>query len=104
LPDGKWRVSLGVSWENGKRKNPWRIFSNNADALQFCRDEEAHRDAHGQITAKADGGEVAGWLELDAELKAAGTKGLQSVGEKALQDAKAIHKTATARVSVILCK
>lgn len=96
LAGDKWRVSLGVSWENGKRKNPRRIFSNYADALQFCRDEDARRDAHGQITAKADGVQVARWLELDAELKAAGTKGLQSVGEKALQDAKAIHKTATA--------
>ena len=89
-------MSLGVSWENGKRMNPRRIFSNNADALQFCRDEEARRDVHGQITAKADGLQVARWLELDAELKAAGTKGLQSVGERALKDALVIQKTPTA--------
>jgi hypothetical protein len=95
-PETKWRVSLGVSIENGKRKNPRRTFDNHADALRFCENEKARRVAHGQITAKADGVQVAAWLELDAQLKAAGTKGLQSVGKQALKDALAIHKSATA--------
>lgn len=96
LPDGKWRVSLGVSWENGKRKNPRRIFSNNADALQFCRDEEARRKAHGQITANADGIKVAAWLELEEKLLKAGAGSLKEVGERVLRDTLAITKISTA--------
>ena len=96
LPDGKWRVSLGVSWENGKRKNPRRIFSNNADALQFCRDEEARRKAHGQITANADGVKVAAWLELEDKLLKAGAGSLKEVGERVLRDTLAITVVSTA--------
>lgn len=95
-PDGKWQVSLGIQEHDGKRKNPRRVFPIHADALQFCRDELARRKAHGEITAKADGPQVAGWLDLDARLIAAGAGSLQVVGAKALKDALAIQKTATA--------
>lgn len=96
-PNGKWQVSLGVEWVDGKKKNPRRTFSMHADALQFCRDELARRKAHGQITANADGAQVAAWLDLDARLIAAGTGGLRAAGERALKDAIAIQKTATAK-------
>ena len=96
LPDGKWRVSLGVGWENGKRKNPRRIFSNSADALQFCRDEEARRDAHGQITAGADGVKVAAWLSLDLALMEAGAGSLKEVGDRVLSDTLAVTVVSTA--------
>jgi hypothetical protein len=96
LPDGKWRVSLGVSWENGKRKNPRRVFSNNADALQFCRDEEARRKAHGQITANADGVKVAAWLELEEKLLKAGAGSLKEVGDRVLRDTLAVTRVSAA--------
>lgn len=96
LPNGKWLVSLGVTIENGKRKNPRRVFQNNADALQFCRDEEARRKAHGQITANADGVKVAAWLELEEKLIKAGAGSLKEVGERVLKDTLAITKTTTA--------
>lgn len=87
-----------MSWENGKRKNPRRIFSNYADALQFCRDEEARRAAHGQITANADGVTVAAWLELEEKLIKAGAGSLKDVGERVLKETLAITKYATATV------
>lgn len=96
LPNGKWQVSLGVTWENGKRKNPRRLFDNSADALQFCRDEEARRKAHGQITANADGVKVAAWLALEEKLLKAGAGSLKAVGERVLRDTLAITKISTA--------
>lgn len=95
-PDGKWLVSLGVTFENGKRKNPRRIFSNNADALQFCRDEQARRKAHGQITANADGAQVAAWLKLEEKLIEAGAGSLEDVGNRVLRDTLAVTMVATA--------
>lgn len=96
LPNGKWLVSLGVTIENGKRKNPRRVFQNNADALQFCRDEEARRKAHGQITANADGVKVAAWLELEEKLLKAGAGSLKEVGERVLRDTQAITQISAA--------
>jgi hypothetical protein len=96
LPSGKWQVSLGVHRENGKRKNPRRLFSNNADALQFCKDEEARRIAHGQITAGADGVKVAAWLSLDRDLMEAGAGSLKEVGERVLRDTLAVTVVSTA--------
>ena len=97
LPNGKWQVSLGVEWVDGKKKNPRRLFANNADALQFCRDEQARRDAHGQITAGADGAEVAAWLELDKKLLEAGAGSLKEVGNRILKDTLAVTEHSTAR-------
>lgn len=96
LPSGKWQVSLGVHRENGKRKNPRRLFSNSADALQFCRDEEARRIAHGQITAGADGVKVAAWLALDRDLMEAGAGSLKEVGDRVLRDTLAVTVVSTA--------
>jgi len=95
-PKTKWRVSLGVTIENGKRKNTRRIFDNQADALRFCENEEARRFAHGQITAKADGTKVAAWLELEEKLIKAGAGSLEEVGKRVLKDTLAITKTSTA--------
>lgn len=97
LPNGKWQVSLGVEWVDGKRKNPRRIFANNADALKFCRDEEARKDAHGKITAGADGVEVAAWMKLDKQLLEAGAGSLKEVGNRILKDTIAITEHSTAR-------
>ncbi len=97
LPNGKWQVSLGVEWVDGKRKNTRRIFANNADALKFCRDEEARRDAHGQITAGADGVEVAAWMKLDKQLMEAGAGSLKEVGNRILKDTIAVTEHSTAR-------
>ena len=97
LANGKWQVSLGVQWVNGKRKNPRRIFANNTDALKFCDDEEARRGAHGQITAGADGAEVAAWMKLDKQLLEAGAGSLKEVGNRILKDTLAVTVHSTAR-------
>ena len=97
MASGKWQVSLGIQIVDGKRKNPRRIFDNNADALQFCRDEQARRDAHGQITAGADGATVAAWLELDKKLLEAGAGSLKEVGNRILKDTLAVTEHSTAR-------
>lgn len=96
LPNGKWRVSLGVSWQDGKRKNTRRVFDNYADALQFCQDEDARKVAHGQITANADGVLVAAWLKLNEKLINAGAGTLEEVGERVLRDTLAISRVSTA--------
>jgi len=96
IANGKWQVSLGVELVDGKRKNPRRIFANNADALQFCRDELARRGAHGQITAGADGVKVAAWLELEEKLQRVGAGSLKEVGERVLRDTEAITQVSAA--------
>ena len=80
MKNGRWRVSLGIIIENGRRKNPRLQFKTRADAKLFCDAERQRKRAHGEITANADGVKVAQWMKLDAAMESSGAS-LADVGE-----------------------
>lgn len=111
LKDGRWQVSLGITVENGRRINPRRQFKIRADALEFCNAEKLRRKAHGEITANADGVQVAQWMKLDTKMEASGVRlsdveewiqlhdrlaragagSLLEIGNRALEDALSVQ-------------
>lgn len=119
LKDGRWQVSLGMMVENGRRINPRRQFKIWADANDFCKAEKRRRKAHGEITANADGVQVAQWMKLDAKMEAVGVRladvekwvqlharlsdagagSLKDVGSRALEDALSVQ----CRGTVVQC-
>lgn len=79
--------------------------------MEFCNAEKLRRKAHGEITANADGVQVAQWMKLDTKMEAAGVRlsdveewiqlhdrlaaagagSLHDVGSRALEDALSVE-------------
>lgn len=67
-------MSLDITVVDGRRINPRRQFKARADALEFCNAEKLRRKAHGEITANADGVQVAQWMKLDTKMESASVR------------------------------
>ena len=103
LNTGKWQVSLGTETKDGKRKWNRKQFSTKSDAQDFCNNERARVKEHGAMTAGVDGGMVAAWVALDAQLRDAGAGTLTEAGARVLKNANAIKVTGTAKECLNAC-